>query len=328
MWNLEQKTPATRVGEADRRADGAADRVARTWPSASALYNDVQKIFAEHEPIVYFVAPRIYVAHAARVTQPDAGRVPARSCSGGRKRSPSSIDALPRAAPRLRAVPRRRRVVGVAGAGAPGARRLRHRIARDAGASSETIARAARALRPRQVDRARSTATGWRAAVRLDFGYSMQYGRPVRDLIPERAANTAILALTALAARHAHRPAARRRHRQPPRRRAARRDSRGVARPAVDAAAADVAVPRVRRRAHRLAADRRDAIGDGAAEGGALLDLLRHLVVPARGDRAAAGGDARAAAGAGDERGDRRAVRARRRSRAACRGRASSGAAR
>jgi len=36
------------------------------------------------------------------------------------------------------------------------------------------------------------------AAVRLDFGYSMQYGRPVRDLIPERAANTAILALTAL----------------------------------------------------------------------------------------------------------------------------------
>ena len=36
------------------------------------------------------------------------------------------------------------------------------------------------------------------AAVRLDFGYSMQYGRPVRDLIPERAANTAILAVTAL----------------------------------------------------------------------------------------------------------------------------------
>ena len=36
------------------------------------------------------------------------------------------------------------------------------------------------------------------AAVRLDFGRSMQYDRPVRDLIPERAANTAILALTAL----------------------------------------------------------------------------------------------------------------------------------
>jgi len=37
------------------------------------------------------------------------------------------------------------------------------------------------------------------AAVRLDFGYSLQYGRPVRDLIPERAANTAVLACTALA---------------------------------------------------------------------------------------------------------------------------------
>jgi peptide/nickel transport system permease protein len=35
-------------------------------------------------------------------------------------------------------------------------------------------------------------------AIRLDFGRSMQYGRPVRDLIPERAANTAILAITAL----------------------------------------------------------------------------------------------------------------------------------
>ncbi len=36
------------------------------------------------------------------------------------------------------------------------------------------------------------------AAVRLDFGRSMQYDRPVSDLIPERAANTAILALAAL----------------------------------------------------------------------------------------------------------------------------------
>lgn len=36
------------------------------------------------------------------------------------------------------------------------------------------------------------------AAARLDFGYSMQYGRPVRDLISERAANTAILGITAL----------------------------------------------------------------------------------------------------------------------------------
>jgi peptide/nickel transport system permease protein len=35
-------------------------------------------------------------------------------------------------------------------------------------------------------------------AVRFDFGRSLAYDRPVADLIPERAANTAILALTAL----------------------------------------------------------------------------------------------------------------------------------
>ena len=35
-------------------------------------------------------------------------------------------------------------------------------------------------------------------AVHLDFGRSLLYDRPVRDLIPERAANTAVLALAAL----------------------------------------------------------------------------------------------------------------------------------
>jgi len=35
-------------------------------------------------------------------------------------------------------------------------------------------------------------------AVRLDFGISYKYGRPVRELIPERAKNTAIIALSAL----------------------------------------------------------------------------------------------------------------------------------
>ena len=37
-------------------------------------------------------------------------------------------------------------------------------------------------------------------AVRLDFGRSLLYDRPVTDLIPERALNTAVLAVTALAA--------------------------------------------------------------------------------------------------------------------------------
>jgi peptide/nickel transport system permease protein len=42
---------------------------------------------------------------------------------------------------------------------------------------------------------------GWLiGAVRFDFGRSLAYDRPVADLIPERAANTAILAVTALVA--------------------------------------------------------------------------------------------------------------------------------
>jgi peptide/nickel transport system permease protein len=36
------------------------------------------------------------------------------------------------------------------------------------------------------------------AAVRFDFGRSLKYDRPVRELIPERAANTAILSISAL----------------------------------------------------------------------------------------------------------------------------------
>jgi peptide/nickel transport system permease protein len=36
-------------------------------------------------------------------------------------------------------------------------------------------------------------------ALRFDFGNSLLYDRPVRDLVPERAANTALLAVTALA---------------------------------------------------------------------------------------------------------------------------------
>jgi peptide/nickel transport system permease protein len=64
-------------------------------------------------------------------------------------------------------------------------------------ATSETIARERARL---GLDRSvlslyRDWAT---AALRFDFGTSMLYGRPVRDLIPERAANTALLAAAAL----------------------------------------------------------------------------------------------------------------------------------
>lgn len=67
MWNFEEKTPATdwerRIDELMTRQIASPDRAER-----KRLYDEVQKIFSEHMPIVYFVAPRIYVAHATRVT--------------------------------------------------------------------------------------------------------------------------------------------------------------------------------------------------------------------------------------------------------------------
>jgi peptide/nickel transport system substrate-binding protein len=65
-WNLEQKTPAT---EWERRIDELMARqiASQDERERKRLYDEVQQIFSEHLPIVYFVAPRIYVAHSARV---------------------------------------------------------------------------------------------------------------------------------------------------------------------------------------------------------------------------------------------------------------------
>jgi peptide/nickel transport system substrate-binding protein len=66
-WNIEQKTPATSwektIDELMARQIASQDESER-----KRLYDDVQRIFSEHLPIVYFVAPRIYAAHSARVT--------------------------------------------------------------------------------------------------------------------------------------------------------------------------------------------------------------------------------------------------------------------
>ncbi len=66
MWNLEEKAPVTdwerRIDELMARQIAALDEAER-----KTIYNEVQKIFYEHQPIVYFVAPRIYVAHSSRV---------------------------------------------------------------------------------------------------------------------------------------------------------------------------------------------------------------------------------------------------------------------
>jgi peptide/nickel transport system substrate-binding protein len=67
MWNLEQKRPST---EWERRIDELMTRQIASPDLAERkrLYDEVQKIFVEHLPVVYFVAPRIYVAHSARVS--------------------------------------------------------------------------------------------------------------------------------------------------------------------------------------------------------------------------------------------------------------------
>jgi peptide/nickel transport system substrate-binding protein len=65
-WNLSQKTPAT---EWERRIDElmAKQIASQDEGERKRLYNDVQQIFSEHQPIIYFVAPRIFAASSSRV---------------------------------------------------------------------------------------------------------------------------------------------------------------------------------------------------------------------------------------------------------------------
>jgi peptide/nickel transport system substrate-binding protein len=75
VWNLDEKAPAT---EWERRIDELMTRQIASPDLAERkrLYDDVQRIFAEHAPILYFVAPRIFVAHSARVTNVTAAEAP------------------------------------------------------------------------------------------------------------------------------------------------------------------------------------------------------------------------------------------------------------
>jgi peptide/nickel transport system substrate-binding protein len=65
-WNVEQKTPAT---DWERRIDELMVRqiASRDDGERRRLFDEVQKIFCDHLPIVFFVAPRVYVASSARV---------------------------------------------------------------------------------------------------------------------------------------------------------------------------------------------------------------------------------------------------------------------
>jgi peptide/nickel transport system substrate-binding protein len=67
LWNMAQKTPATdwerRIDELMTRQIASPDEGER-----KRLFDEVQKIFGEHLPVIYFVAPRVYVAASSRVT--------------------------------------------------------------------------------------------------------------------------------------------------------------------------------------------------------------------------------------------------------------------
>jgi peptide/nickel transport system substrate-binding protein len=67
VWNLGQTRPATpwerRIDELMQRQAGSVDEAER-----KRLFTEVQMVFAQHLPIVYFVAPPVYVAASSRVT--------------------------------------------------------------------------------------------------------------------------------------------------------------------------------------------------------------------------------------------------------------------
>lgn len=67
FWNLQQPRPATEwEGRIDRLM--ALQIASPDMDERRRMYTEMLKIFAEHEPVVYFAAPTMYVAVSARVT--------------------------------------------------------------------------------------------------------------------------------------------------------------------------------------------------------------------------------------------------------------------
>jgi peptide/nickel transport system substrate-binding protein len=66
LWNIGQKQPATTW---ERRIDELMARQIATPDDGERkrLFDEIQQIFSEHVPVLYFAAPRIYVAYSSRV---------------------------------------------------------------------------------------------------------------------------------------------------------------------------------------------------------------------------------------------------------------------
>ncbi|HEY6893922.1 MAG TPA: ABC transporter substrate-binding protein [Rhodanobacteraceae bacterium] len=67
VWNLEQKTPAT-AWESQIDALMARQISALDDAERKRLFDEVQKVFAEHLPVINFAAAKIYVAASTRAT--------------------------------------------------------------------------------------------------------------------------------------------------------------------------------------------------------------------------------------------------------------------
>lgn len=67
VWDIGEPKPATgwerRLDELMARQAASADENER-----GRLFADVQRIFAEHQPVIYFIAPKVFVATTARVS--------------------------------------------------------------------------------------------------------------------------------------------------------------------------------------------------------------------------------------------------------------------
>jgi peptide/nickel transport system substrate-binding protein len=74
MWNPEQKAPAT---EWERQIDELMARQAATSDQSERvrLFREVQKIFAEQVPVLYFAAPRLFIGVSARLRNESPGLI-------------------------------------------------------------------------------------------------------------------------------------------------------------------------------------------------------------------------------------------------------------
>ena len=119
-------------------------------------------------------------------------------------------------------------------------------------------------------------------AARLDFGTSLMYGRPVAGLVAERAGNTLLLAVAALALGAAGGRAARRRVGQPARDRAGAIRAASVAAVSMPSLVSSLVLVLVAARTGWLPTGGMTSIDAAAARGWleAAADIARHLVVP------------------------------------------------